>query len=97
MGQATDRASSAALDLVITNALIIDWNGIYKVRLIIIPLEHPYLSLIAGRHWSFGRQNRRYRQSWKSRCHGWRTLQASRRIFDRSYRRREVDRDAWCG
>jgi len=30
MGQATGVAQSDALDLVITNALIIDWNGIYK-------------------------------------------------------------------
>lgn len=31
MGQATDRPASQALDLVITNALIVDWTGIYKV------------------------------------------------------------------
>jgi urease len=31
MGQATNRPSSETLDLVITNALIIDWSGIYKV------------------------------------------------------------------
>ncbi|KAJ7272067.1 urease [Mycena haematopus] len=30
MGQATNRSASEALDLVITNALIIDWSGIYK-------------------------------------------------------------------
>jgi urease len=30
MGQATNRPSSETLDLVITNALIIDWSGIYK-------------------------------------------------------------------
>ncbi|KAF8235760.1 urease [Tricholoma matsutake] len=30
MGQATNRSSSEVLDLVITNALIIDWSGIYK-------------------------------------------------------------------
>lgn len=30
MGQATNRPSSESLDLVITNALIIDWSGIYK-------------------------------------------------------------------
>ena len=35
MGQATDRPSSATLDLVITNALIVDWSGIYKV-------SHPH-------------------------------------------------------
>ena len=31
MGQATNRPASETLDLVITNALIIDWSGIYKV------------------------------------------------------------------
>ncbi|KAI0037248.1 urease [Vararia minispora EC-137] len=30
MGQATDRSADECLDLVITNALIIDWSGIYK-------------------------------------------------------------------
>jgi len=30
MGQATNRPSSEALDLVVTNALIIDWSGIFK-------------------------------------------------------------------
>jgi urease len=33
MGQATDRSSAKSLDLVITNALIVDWSDIYKVRL----------------------------------------------------------------
>jgi urease len=31
MGQATNRTAAEALDLVITNAVIIDWSGIYKV------------------------------------------------------------------
>ena len=31
MGQATGRSAADALDLVITNALIVDWSGIYKV------------------------------------------------------------------
>ncbi|TFK77276.1 urease [Pluteus cervinus] len=30
MGQATNRSSTETLDLVITNALIVDWSGIYK-------------------------------------------------------------------
>ncbi|KAI0316456.1 urease [Amylostereum chailletii] len=30
MGQATDRSAVEVLDLVITNALILDWSGIYK-------------------------------------------------------------------
>jgi urease len=33
MGQATDRPASETLDLVITNALIVDWSGIFKVYL----------------------------------------------------------------
>jgi urease alpha subunit len=33
MGQATNRSSSETLDLVITNALIVDWSGIYKVTI----------------------------------------------------------------
>ncbi len=32
MGQATNRSSTETLDLVITNALIVDWSGIYKVK-----------------------------------------------------------------
>ncbi|BGP52043.1 Urease [Rhodotorula kratochvilovae] len=32
MGQAANQADSATLDCIITNALIIDWNGIYKAR-----------------------------------------------------------------
>jgi len=32
MGQATGLSSRDALDLVITNALIVDWSGIYKVE-----------------------------------------------------------------
>jgi urease len=32
MGQATGRSDDETLDLVITNALIVDWSGIYKVR-----------------------------------------------------------------
>lgn len=35
MGQATNRPSTEALDLVITNALIVDWSGIYKVKTIL--------------------------------------------------------------
>lgn len=31
MGQATNRSEQETLDLVITNALIVDWSGIYKV------------------------------------------------------------------
>lgn len=31
MGQATDRSSDECIETVITNALIVDWSGIYKV------------------------------------------------------------------
>ncbi|RPD61134.1 urease [Lentinus tigrinus ALCF2SS1-7] len=34
MGQATGRSAAEALDLVITNALIVDWSGIYKASLL---------------------------------------------------------------
>ena len=33
MGQATGRSAAEVLDLVITNALIVDWSGIYKACL----------------------------------------------------------------
>jgi len=32
-GQASNRSDSEVLDLIITNALIIDWSGIYKVHI----------------------------------------------------------------
>jgi urease len=35
MGQATNRPASEALDLVITNALIVDWSGIFKVTALV--------------------------------------------------------------
>lgn len=38
MGQATNRSASETLDLVVTNALIIDWSGIYKVRTCLCPV-----------------------------------------------------------
>jgi urease len=44
MGQATGLSSKDALDLVITNALIIDWSGIYKaspLALAVAPLSEP--------------------------------------------------------
>lgn len=43
MGQATGLKDAETLDLIITNALIIDWNGIYKVRL--RPCLSPFRSL----------------------------------------------------
>ena len=45
MGQATNRSSVETLDLVITNALIIDWSGIYKVMIYILS-QHLRLSLM---------------------------------------------------
>lgn len=32
-GQATNKKDSESLDLIVTNALIVDWTGIYKVYL----------------------------------------------------------------
>jgi hypothetical protein len=50
MGQATGLRDEETLDLIITNALIIDWDGIYKVRffdaslssLFLLPLIPPF-------------------------------------------------------
>jgi urease alpha subunit len=39
MGQATDRTAEECLDLVITNALVIDWSGIYKVTVALLFLR----------------------------------------------------------
>jgi urease len=39
MGQATGLPDSKTLDLVITNALILDWSGIYKVSLLRVSLH----------------------------------------------------------
>lgn len=50
MGQATNRSSAETLDLVITNALIIDWSGIYKVRYTLFN-PGPLLTQLVGRHW----------------------------------------------
>lgn len=38
MGQASNRHDSEVLDLVITNSLIIDWSGIYKVSILWVDL-----------------------------------------------------------
>ena len=48
MGQATNRSSEETLDLVITNALIIDWSDIYKVRTYILS-HHLHQSLTLHR------------------------------------------------
>lgn len=39
MGQATGLPDVETLDLIITNALIIDWSGIYKVNLGVLRCE----------------------------------------------------------
>lgn len=36
MGQATGRSDKETLDMVITNAVIVDWNGIYKVSFFLL-------------------------------------------------------------
>ena len=43
MGQATNRSSAEAIDLLISNCLIIDWTGIYKV--ITPPLINEYIQI----------------------------------------------------
>lgn len=45
MGQATNRSALHALDLVITNALIVDWTGIYKVFFLGRGSKRPFLMM----------------------------------------------------
>ena len=53
MGQATDLSAEDALDLIITNALIIDWSGIYKVLLLFHTSSlYPALTTTEGGHWN---------------------------------------------
>ena len=60
MGQATDWPPSDTLDLLITNALIIDWSGIYKVCCpVLLPPTTPSLTNYTGGHW-----HQRWTHSW---------------------------------
>lgn len=45
MGQATNRSASETLDLVVTNALIVDWSGIYKVRVMHVSCSNSHTFL----------------------------------------------------
>jgi urease len=38
MAQATNRSSADVMDLVLTNAVIIDWQGIYKANMVFLTL-----------------------------------------------------------
>jgi len=51
MGQATNRSSNETLDLVITNALIVDWSGIYKVIPSTESLTTRVNPIDTGRYW----------------------------------------------
>ena len=96
MGQATNRSASEALDLVITNALIIDWSGIFKVLYWqssqpVLLIEHLYL----GRYWCQEWLDCRPRKGWESGCHGWRPSLSHNRFKYRSDRRRKVNCHCW--
>lgn len=74
-GQATNKKDSESLDLIVTNALIVDWTGIYKVRsaldmLRVISGADDLRCLFAGRYRSQGRSHQGHRQGRKSGRHG---------------------------
>lgn len=99
MGQATGRPDSETLDLVITNCLIVDWSGIYKVR-----RNRSFKSLawtladqyIAGRYWSQEPHDSRDRQGWESRCDGGSDAWDGRRSQHGGHRGREAHHHCWC-
>lgn len=57
MGQASGRSDSECLDLVVTNALIVDYTGIYKVSM---PINLTDMGI--GGYWCERWQYRRYRK-----------------------------------
>ena len=59
-GQASNRSDEEVLDLVITNALIIDWSGIYKVDTSSDDLFHGAHDGL-GRYWREARSDSRGR------------------------------------
>ena len=71
MGSATGRPDAMTLDLVITNALIIDWSGIYKVD-ISSASENKCTDHhdTPGRHWRQEQFHCRHRQGWEPGHHG---------------------------
>ena len=102
MGQATGLPDSETLDLVITNALIIDWSGIYKVRVLPCETERRSTSSFAGRYRGQRPPHRRHRQGRQSRRDGRRDSWHDRRRQHGGHRRREAHcdcgsgRHAWC-
>lgn len=78
MGQASGRSDDECLDLLVTNALVVDWSGIYKVTKILrkISCQNVAVLLIEfsknklGRYWNQTWSHRWYWQGWKSRCDG---------------------------
>ena len=96
MGQATGLSEKDTLDLVITNALIVDWSGIYKVYL--MARYECVLSLLTsrvGRYWCLRWYHRWYWESRQSRRHGRGRPTSSRGIFYRSHRGREAHHHCW--
>jgi len=49
MGQRTGMSDKETLDMVVTNAVVIDWNGIYKVNSDLVSLSPSF----PFPHWSF--------------------------------------------
>jgi len=89
MGQATNRSSTETLDLVITNALIIDWSGIYKVFGVSICAKSA-CSRWTGGHWCQGWSYLWNRKGRKSRHHGERSPFLGYWVVHRSHRRRKA-------
>jgi hypothetical protein len=82
------------LDLLITNALIIDWSGIYKVSIISsLCLPKFTRSPHQGGYWCSRRQDRWTRESGKPTWDEGRAPRSPCRLEDRSDRRRKVDRN----
>lgn len=90
MGQATGLPDSQTLDLIITNALIIDWSGIYKVRALLLRAGPRSLPSFAGRHWDQEPPHCWYRQGRQPRRDGWRDPRHDRWRQHGGYRGREA-------
>jgi urease len=65
MGQASGRSDDECLDMVVTNALIVDYTGIYKVR-----FSSECLLITQGRYRSEEWHHRRNRKGREPRRHG---------------------------
>lgn len=92
MGQASGRSDSECLDLVITNALIVDYTGIYKVWFILPSTWAHQL----GRYWHQKRQYCRHRKGRQPRRHGGRPPRHDCGIMHRCHCWRKTDHYLWC-